>query len=281
MDYQTLISPEELHQHLGQDHLAVMDCRFYLTEPDRGLAEYLEGHIPGAVYVNLDRDLAGKVIPGVTGRHPLPPIEDVAERFSAWGVDQNVQVVAYDNLGGALAARLWWMLRWLGHEKAAVLNGGWDAWVKGGFAQNTHLPAPQRRTFIPREHPDYIADIDLVDRIRLDPDFLLVDARSAERFWGLKEDIDFRAGHIPGAVSAPYSENLDTKGYFLSPDQLRERYDSLLGDIPEENVIVYCGSGVTSIHNMIAMLVAGYKQPRLYPGSWSEWSADPDRPVGP
>jgi thiosulfate/3-mercaptopyruvate sulfurtransferase len=281
MDLQTLISPAELHQILGRENLAVMDCRFYLTEPDRGYTEYLESHIPGALYVNLDRDLAGKVVPGVTGRHPLPPLEDVTERFSAWGVDQNVQVVAYDHMGGALAARLWWMLRWLGHEKVAVLNGGWDAWIKGGFDQDSHLPSPKRREFIPREHPDYIADIDLVDRIRLDPDYLLVDARSAERFWGLKEDIDFKAGHIPGAVSAPYSENLDANGYFLSPDQLRERYENLLGDIPEENVIVYCGSGVTSIHNMIAMLVAGYKQPRLFPGSWSEWSADPDRPVGP
>jgi thiosulfate/3-mercaptopyruvate sulfurtransferase len=258
-----------------------MDCRFYLPEPDRGYQEYLEGHIPGATYIHLDRDLSGEIVAGQTGRHPLPDSETFAQRLSKWGVDNSTQVIAYDNMGGALAARLWWMLRWLDHERAAVLDGGWNAWVSKQYPQEKEIQKRQESSFTPNEHPDMIADTDFVDRIRLDPDYLLVDARSAERYWGLKETIDFKAGHIPGAVTAPYLENLTEDEYFLPVEELKERYLNLLGDIPEENVVLYCGSGVTSIHSMISMVLAGYDLPKLYPGSWSEWSADPTRPIAP
>jgi thiosulfate/3-mercaptopyruvate sulfurtransferase len=281
MDYKTIISAPDLLGYLDNTEIAIMDCRFYLPEPDRGYQEYLEGHILGAVYVNLDRDLAGEVIPGKTGRHPLPDSSLFAERVSGWGIDGDTQVFAYDNMGGALAARLWWMLRWLGHDRAAVLDGGWNAWLEKNYPQERTENFRERKNFIPRVNPEYIADIDLVEKVRLDPDHLLVDARSPERYWGLKETIDVKAGHIPGAVTAPYTFNMDEREFFLSIEQLRERYQNLLGDITEENVIVYCGSGVTSIHSIIAMVMAGYGMPKLYPGSWSEWTADPDRPIAP
>lgn len=281
MEYKTIISAQELHDNLEYPDLAVMDCRFYLAEPELGLQEYLEGHIPGAVYINLDKDLSGEIVPGVTGRHPLPDSKVFADRLSNWGIDSSTQVIAYDNKGGALAARLWWMLRWLGHDQAAVLNGGWNAWIKGDHPVETETILPTRKTFQASEQSDLIADIDLVEKVRLDPDFLVIDARSPERYWGIKETIDVKAGHIPGAITAPYTENMDEEEYFLPLEQLKERYQNLLGGLPEENVILYCGSGVTSIHSMIAMIMSGYQLPKLYPGSWSEWSADPERPIAP
>jgi thiosulfate/3-mercaptopyruvate sulfurtransferase len=281
MKYQTIISANELHEMLNLPDLAILDCRFYLPEPEQGYQEYLDSHIPGAVYVNLDKDLSGEMISGKTGRHPLPDIKVFAGLVSSWGIDSSTQVIAYDNMGGALAARLWWMLRWLGHDKVAVLDGGWKAWISNEFSIETDVIKPERKSFVPQEQPGWIADIDFVDKVRLDPDYLLVDARSPERYWGLKETIDVKAGHIPGAVTAPYVENLDKDEYFLPVEQLKERYQNLLGGIPEENVIVYCGSGVTSIHSMIAMVMAGYDLPKLYPGSWSEWSADDKRPIAP
>jgi len=281
MEYKTIISAQELHDNLEYPDLAVMDCRFYLTEPERGFQEYEEGHIPGAVYINLDKDLSGEIVPGVTGRHPLPDSQVFADRLSGWGIDTSTQVVAYDNKGGALAARLWWMLRWMGHDQAAILDGGWNAWEKGKYLVETETNLPVRKTFHGEEQLDMIADISLVEEVRMSPDFLLVDARSPERYWGLKETIDEKAGHIPGAITAPYIENMDEDEYFLPLEQLQERYQNMLGGIPEENVILYCGSGVTSIHNMIVMVMAGYQLPKLYPGSWSEWSADPLRPIAP
>jgi thiosulfate/3-mercaptopyruvate sulfurtransferase len=281
MDYKTIISADDLTGILDRADLAIMDCRFFLPEPERGYQEYLAGHIPRAVYINLDQDLSGKIIPGKTGRHPLPEIEVFADRLSKWGIDQTTQVIAYDNMGGALAARLWWMSRWLGHERIAVLDGGWNAWISKELPIEKKVHLPERKNFLPKEQIGMIADIEMVDKVRLDPDFLLVDTRSPERYWGLKETIDVKAGHIPGAVTAPYSENLDKDEFFLPLEQLKARYQDLLGDIPEENVILYCGSGVTSIHNMIAMLMVGYELPKLYPGSWSEWTADPTRPIAP
>ncbi len=281
MELSTIISAQELRINVDDPDLVVMDCRYYLEETTRGYQEYLDGHIPGAIYVNLDQDLSGKIIPGQTGRHPLPSSQAFADRLSSWGVDASSMVVAYDSMSGAMAARLWWMLRWLGHEKTAVLNGGWKAWEGGDFPQESQSAHRKPKLFTPVEHPELIADLEFVDRVRLDPDYLLLDARSPERYWGLKETIDVKAGHIPGAVTAPYADNLDAEGYFLPVEDLKARYDQLLGGVPEENTILYCGSGVTSIHNMIAMLLAGYKLPKLYPGSWSEWTLDPLRPIGP
>jgi len=281
MEYKTIISAADLFDNLDHPDIAIMDCRFYIPEPDRGYQEYLAGHIPGALYLNLDQDLSGEIIPGKTGRHPLPEVEVFTERLSGWGIDRSTQVIAYDNMGGALAARLWWMLRWLGHDRAAVMDGGWNAWLKAKYSQEITVQSREPKEFIAKVNPDYIADLTFVDEIRLDPDYLLVDARSAERYWGLKETIDVKAGHIPGAVTAPYLENMTEDECFLPVEQLMERYQDLLDGIPAENVILYCGSGVTSVHSMIAMVMAGFDMPKLYPGSWSEWSADPDRPIAP
>ncbi len=281
MGFQTIISAETLQENLENPHWAILDCRFYLQEPDRAYQEYLASHIPGAVYIHLDRDLSGEIVPGKTGRHPLPDSQTFVERLSNWGIDNSTQVIAYDNKGGAIAARLWWMLRWLDHDKVAVLNGDWQAWLDHNYAVESGETTRERKEFQAVEHPEYIVDADFVEQIREDDNYLLLDARSPNRYWGLEEPIDSRAGHIPGAVTAPYEKNLTPEGYFLSPAELKQRYDSLLVDIPPSQVIVYCGSGVTSIHNLIAMIEAGYEMGLLYPGSWSEWITDTRRPVAP
>ena len=281
MEYRTILSSETLRENLDNPHWAILDCRFYLGEPERGYQEYLESHIPGAVYVHLNRDLSGEIILGKTGRHPLPDSQSFVESLSSWGIDGSTQVVAYDNKSGGLAARLWWMLRWVGHEKVAVLNGDWHAWSGRGFPVESGEVTRERKKFQPTEHPEYIADVELVERIREDENYLLLDARSSSRYWGLEEPIDSRAGHIPGAVTAPYENNLDEDGFFLSASALKERFDSLLGGLPPSQVVVYCGSGVTSNHNLIAMMEAGYEMGLLYPGSWSEWITDPSRPLVP
>jgi len=281
LKYDTIISAKEVSKNLTDPDVVIIDCRFYLPEPERGFQDYLEGHIPGAIYVNLDRDLSGKILPGSTGRHPLPESQVFAGRLSSWGIDSSSQVVAYDNKGGALAARLWWMLRWMGHDQAAVMDGGWNAWLEAGYLADTEVKKYEEKIFKPQGQTALVADINMVDEIRQDPDYLLVDARSPERYWGLEESIDIKAGHIPGAVTAPYVENLDEKEYFLPVEQLKERFEILLGGLPEDNVVFYCGSGVTSIHSMIAMVLAGFDLPRLYPGSWSEWITDPARPTAP
>ena len=281
MKFDTILSVKESSIYLNDPDWGFIDCRFYLQEPDQGYQDYLEGHIPGAVYAHLDRDLSGVVIEGKTGRHPLPVIEDITEKLSAWGIDQQTQVVAYDNQGGALAARLWWVMRWLGHDRVAVIDGGWDAWVESGNSQETQESPRDRMQFVPGLRPDLVVDALFVEKIRTDPEYLLIDARSPERYWALEENIDPVAGHIPGAVSAPFSENLDEDGYFLPDEMLVDRFRSLLGDYPPEKTIVYCGSGVTSIHNIIAMLKVGFDMPKLYVGSWSEWITDSARPTAP
>lgn len=281
MKFDTILSVKESSKYLNDPDWGFIDCRFYLQEPDQGYQDYLEGHIPGAVYAHLDRDLSGAVIAGKTGRHPLPDIQDIAEKLSTWGIDRQTQVVAYDNLGGALSARLWWVMHWLGHDRVAVLDGGWGAWIESGNSQETQESPRARAQFMPELHPDLAVDTHFVEKIRMDPEYLLVDARSPERYWALEENIDPVAGHIPGAVSAPFSENLDEEGYFLPDEILADRFRNLLGNHPPERTVVYCGSGVTSIHNIIAMLKAGFDMPKLYVGSWSEWITDPARPTAP
>lgn len=281
MGHKTILSAEILKDNLDNANWAILDCRFYLQEPERGYQEYLESHIPGAIYLHLDRDLSGKIQAGKTGRHPLPDSQTFAERLSNWGIDNSTQVVAYDSAGGAIAARMWWMLRWLGHEQVAVLNGDWKAWSSLGYPIESGAVTRARREFKASEHPEYIADAAMVEQIREDDDFMLLDARSPNRYWGLEEPIDIRAGHIPGAVTAPYENNLTPEGYFLSASALKERFTSLLEGVPPSQVVVYCGSGVTSNHNLLAMVEAGFEMALLYPGSWSEWITDPSRPIGP
>lgn len=280
MVFETLIGIKELELNMGDPNWAIVDCRFTLENPDQGRQEYLQAHIPGAVYSHLDDDLSAHVKPRKTGRHPLPAIQKTAEVFSKLGIGPGVQVVAYDSAGGALAAvRIWWMLRWLGHSAVAVLDGGWQRWVEAGYPISNGQEVRPKREFKPTPRPELVVDAQQIEMMRLNPNYLVVDARAAERYHGENETIDPIAGHIPGAVSAPYLNNLKEEGVFHSPESLRVIYQDLIGEIPIENVAFYCGSGVTSIHNILAAVHAGIGEGRLYIGSWSEWITDPKRPI--
>lgn len=280
MAFGPLIDCQSLAERLGDANGCVVDARFNLADPEQGERDYIYRHVPGAIYAHLDRDLSGPIIPGRTGRHPLPDPERLAATFGAWGIDASTQVVAYDALGGALAAaRLWWLLRWLGHDAVAVLDGGWAAWESEGRPTRAGREAQPPRRFRPRLRPELVVGADGVEAMRLDPTARLLDARGADRFRGENETIDPVAGHIPGARSAPFAENLGPDGRFLAPDALGARYRALLGSVPPERTAVYCGSGVTAAHDLLAMAQAGLDGARLYAGSWSEWITDPGRAV--
>jgi len=277
--HSTLIDPEVLATRLADPGWAVVDCRFTLTDPARGERDYLAAHIPGAVYAHLDRDLAGPVVPGRTGRHPLPDVAAFAGTLGRWGIGPGVQVVAYDDAGGAIAARLWWLLRWLGHGAAAVLDGGWQAWAAAGRPARSGREARPARVFAPAPRPDLVAGAAAVERLRARPDGRLLDARAADRFRGENETIDPVPGHIPGARSVPFAANLGPDGRFKSPADLRARFEGALAGAPPDQAVVYCGSGVTAAHDLLAMAHAGLGMAKLYAGSWSEWITDPARPV--
>ncbi|NJD58515.1 MAG: sulfurtransferase [Anaerolineales bacterium] len=280
MPFTTTISVTELAQHLGDPDWAIVDSRFKLANPTQGQLDYEHSHITGAVYANLDEDLSGPIIKGKTGRHPLPSIEDVSRVFSRLGIDQGVQVVAYDDQGGALSAgRVWWLLRWLGHDSVAVLDGGWQAWLDQKLPACSGVERREYRHFIPHPHPEMIVSAEAVEKLHNDPAYQLLDARSADRFKGENETIDPVAGHIPGAISAPYASNLNPDGTFQSEASLAVRYKGLVGDTPADHVVCYCGSGVTAVHDILAMIKAGLGEARLFAGSYSEWITDPKRPV--
>ncbi len=280
MPFTTTIPVQELARHLGDPAWAIVDSRFKLENPNQGRKDYEESHIPGAVYAHLDDDLSGPVTKGVTGRHPLPRVEDVSEVFSRLGIDRHVQVVAYDDQGGALAAdRVWWLLRWLGHPAVAVLDGGWQAWQNHKLPVRSGIEQRAYRQFIPHPRPEMIVSSREVERIRNDPAYRLLDARSVDRFRGENETIDRVAGHIPGAISVPYAGNLNPDGTFKSEESLADRYRQLIGESPSDHVVCYCGSGVTAVHDILAMEKAGLGEARLYAGSYSEWITDPNRPV--
>lgn len=278
MPYTTLIGAEALAAHIGEAGWQIFDCRCSASDPAVGKQLYREGHLPGAHHADLDRVLAAAPGPG-TGRHPLPD----RQAFTAWlcseGVDNNTQVVAYDNAGGAFAARLWWLMRWLGHEAVAVLDGGLQAWqALGGALETGAAPAPDPAHFEAGSSLAASAALeDIIAFSRGRRTGRLVDARSPDRYRGENEPIDPVAGHIPGALNRPFPGNLDPRGRFLSPEKLRERFETL-GGHPDE-IVHYCGSGVTACHNILAMEHAGLHGSRLYPGSWSEWIRDPSRPV--
>lgn len=278
--YTTLISTTELAGHLENQEWAVLDCRFNLAEKAQGQKDYLAAHIPGAIYADLESDLSGPHLPGQTGRHPLPAVEAMAKTFSSWGIGAGVQVVCYDDTGGALAAaRAWWLLRWLGHEAVAVLDGGWQKWLAEGRLHCNGRENRTARLFIPKLHPERMVNAIELGRLRLAPGCRVFDSRSQERYHGLNETIDPVAGHIPGARSAPYAENLNPDLTFKPASALQERFLSLLEGTPAGEAVFYCGSGVTAAHNILAMVQAGLEQPRLYAGSWSDWITDPQRPV--
>ena len=283
--FSTLIEPGELAALLERDVdsasirlLTIVDCRHDLARPEWGAEVYAAGHIPGAVFAHLDRDLAGPVMP-TSGRHPLPDLGRLAATFGRWGIDESVQVIAYDQGSGAIAARLWWMLRFLGHERVAVLDGGFAAWQAAGLAVSTEVARVVARNFVGAPHPAGVATAEDVARGLERGEIVLVDARSAERFAGRNETLDPVAGHVPGARNHPFNRNLDTNGRLLPPEVLRTLWRETLGSAPTARVVSMCGSGVTACHNLLAMERAGLTGARLYVGSWSEWCRDPARPV--
>lgn len=275
MQYKTLIDVSTLAANLGHPDWAIFDCRFDLMNPTAGFAAYAEGHIPGARYADLDSDLSAEVT-ARTGRHPLPDPTTLAQKLGAWGVDRMVQVVVYDADNGAFASRLWWLLRWLGHDAVAVLDGGYRAWTGAAGAVTTAPPSRAARVFEPELRAQLAVTVDEVAAGSGGP---LIDARSPERFRGDAEPIDPVAGHIPGALNLPLQGNLDGRDRYLSAAELRARYAGALGEAPPEAAIHYCGSGVSACHNVLAMEHAGLAGSRLYVGSWSEWIRDPARPV--
>ena len=275
--FTTLIDPATLASHLADPAWVVLDARFDLADPAKGRALYDAGHIPGARHVDLDTHLSTEKT-GRNGRHPLPPPEVAAARFGSLGIGPASQVVVYDADSGMFAARAWWMLRWLGHEAVAVLDGGLARWVADGRPVSSEVPAWTAATFEPRVQAGWRLTADEV-RARLhDPAVRLVDARSKERYLGRGETIDPVAGHIPGATSCFYGHNLTEAKTFKPAAELRAQWAPIVGEDPRK-AVMYCGSGVTACHNLLALEVAGLPGARIFPGSWSEWVQDPSRPV--
>lgn len=279
MPFTTLISPQQLAEHLTKPNWVIFDCRFSLADAERGRRDYQTSHIFKAIYAHLNDDLSGPIVPGVTGRHPLPDVESASQFFSQSGLDQTSQVIAYDDAGGAMAVRVWWLLRWLGHQAVALLDGGWQKWLADGYPTTSEPPIVTPRVFVPQVRSDMWLTSEVVLAQLNDPHFKLFDSRNADRYRGENETIDPIAGHVPGAISAPYADNLNHDGTFKPVEQLRARFEALLGDTPADHTAFYCGSGVTAAHNVFALKYAGLGEAKLYAGSWSEWIADSSRPI--
>jgi len=277
MNYTTLISTETLARHLGDPDFIVVDCRHNLADPEAGEAAYARAHLPGAYFLHLDRDLSG-VMTGRNGRHPLPDIDRLAAALGRIGIDASKQVVAYDQNLGMWAARLWWSLRWLGHERAAVLDGGVDKWKAEGRPLTSDTTSARAATFVPKPTLRGVSTEEILRHLG-DGSMTILDARAPERFRGDIEPLDPVAGHIPGAINRPYTVNLTDQGTFKAPEALRREFEAQLDGRNAATVVHQCGSGVTACHNLLAMSIAGLHGSRLYPGSWSEWCADPSRPV--
>ena len=273
--FSTVVSTEQLAQHLTNPAWVVIDCRFTLTNAEAGAAAYAQGHIPGARYAHLDNDLAGPKN-GHNGRHPLPDVEVFAQKLGAWGIDAHTQVVVYDDSFGAIAVRLWWMLRWMGHDAVALLDGGLPKWQREQRPLNADLPQVTPKTFKAQVRHDMVVDTNAVLHAKSS---LIVDARAEMRFIGEIEPLDPVAGHVPGAKNLPFDDNLALDGTLLSAAELRALYTELLDGKAPGQVIHMCGSGITTCHNLLAMEIAGLKGGKLYAGSWSEWVADPAHPV--
>ncbi|WP_199246452.1 sulfurtransferase [[Phormidium] sp. ETS-05] len=267
-DSKHIVSPQWLSEHLEDRDVVVVDCRFSLVDADLGSREYQESHIPGAYYLHLNEDLASPVdVHG--GRHPLPDTAKLADKLASIGVNfQKTLVVAYDNSKLAFASRLWWLLRYMGHDAVAVLDGGWSTWLQAGYPVTAELPTPIKGEFLPQLRPEMQVDIEVVKGRKDLPEVALVDSREVDRFLGKYEPIDPVAGHIPGAVNYYWQEAMDSSGQLRSPEEQRQRWQDIQS---AEEIIVYCGSGVTACANLLSLELAGISGAKLYPGSWSDW----------
>jgi thiosulfate/3-mercaptopyruvate sulfurtransferase len=280
MAWQTTVTPELVATRLIDPRLRVFDCRYELTDPAAGHEAYLRGHLPGAIHVDVGHDLAGPVTE-TSGRHPLPAPERFAARLRAWGVSEDSLVLAYDDASGVWAARLWWMAaKWLGHRHVAVLDGGFKRWTELGLPVTPAIPPPRAAgDFAGRHDPTTVVDADATQAAAADPGWRVLDARAPARYRGDVEPIDKVAGHIPGARNRPTSTLAAPAGNLLPSAELAATFANDLGGVPPARTIAYCGSGVTACHLLLAFERAGLPGAKLYPGSWSEWSRDPKRPV--
>ena len=277
MQQTTLVSTAELAARLADTDWLVADCRFELSDSSAGMRAWRAGHIPGAIHVDLERDLSAPVAPA-TGRHPLPTIDELAATMSRLGASDRTQVVCYDGGSGAFAARLWWILRYLGHDAVAVLDGGIAAWLAEGRPSSTDPVTRAASRFVARPRPEMLCDAAGVAQAMACGE-VVVDVRGAERFTGSVEPIDVVAGHIPGAVNLPYTQNLDANGRFRSGPALAALWRDSADVRPGRGTVCMCGSGVTACQGLLALEIAGVPGARLYAGSWSEWIRDPSRPV--
>ena len=277
MAHATLASTAELAAHLDDPTWVVFDCRHDLAKPDAGARTYAAGHVPGARFVHLDRDLSAPTT-GKNGRHPLPDPQEFMRTLGAAGVDASKQVVAYDAQTGVYAARLWWMLHWLGHENVAVLDGGYAKWTDEARPVSSAVPQPVPARFSGQPRAASV-DADYVMRSLGKPGRILIDARAPDRYRGENETLDPVGGRIRGSLNRFFRDNLNASGCFKSAAELRQDFAALLGDTPPDAVVHSCGSGVSACHNLLAMEIAGLPGSRLYPGSWSEWCSNPSRPT--
>ena len=278
MAFTTLISTGALALHLPDSAFVIVDCRFKLDDVQWGEREYVAAHIPGASYAHLDRDLSGAKT-GTNGRHPLPDPKTLSATLGRLGIESGLQVVAYDQGNGMFASRLWWLLRWLGHDAVAVLDGGFAKWTAEARETRTGVEHAAPRAFHGSPRAAMTVDANAVASLMKQGGWRLIDARAPERYRGEVEPLDKLPGHIPGAANHFFQTNVDEKGVFLTPEDLRTRHAPALGGVAPDHVVAYCGSGVTACHNLLAMEHAGLAGAKLYAGSWSEWSADPQRPV--
>jgi thiosulfate/3-mercaptopyruvate sulfurtransferase len=276
--FTTFIDPDELGKLLWHENLVIIDCRFDLMNPTWGYQDYLKNHIPNAIYADLDKDLSGRITEE-TGRHPLPQPDKFIETCSNWGIDEDKQVIVYDTTSGSFSSRLWWMLKYFGHQNVAILDGGFSAWLEAGFSQESGHVHPQPSKFYGSPDPELMKTTSQMEKIIFQSDYTIIDARSKERYLGLEEPLDKVAGRIPNAINFFHQNNLDPNGNLLPIEQLREKYNELLEGKNNTSKIVYCGSGVTSCLNFAVMQHIGLTPIYLYLGSWSEWIKNPNHPI--
>jgi len=274
----TLISTDALAEHLVDTSWLIADCRYNLNDETWGRAQYEAAHIPGAVFVDVAHDLAGRRT-GTNGRHPLPPLEDMAATFGRLGIGDDIQVIAYDQEAGAFASRLWWMLRYLGHDAVAVVDGGFAKWTREGRRVRDGVEPLRPSRFTPRPRNEMRVTVDETLAHLGDPSVLLIDARSPDRYAGKPDPLDTIYGHVPGARNRYYRHNVTDAGTMRSSRELRADFEQVLAGRPASEVVMYCGSGITACHNLLAMEHSGLRGARLFAGSWSEWESDPNRPV--
>lgn len=278
MYYQTMISAQELKTIIDNDNVRVFDCRFSLKDPQGGINKFRAGHLPNAQHADMDTQLSAPMTPS-SGRHPLPEPDVFLQQIKEWGINNDTQVIAYDDMSGAFAARLWWMMRWCGHDKVAVLDGGMDKWTDAGFTLSEQQITPKLGQFNGQANMDWCVDIDTVARELAARTITLIDARAADRYTAKDQTTDPVPGHIPGACNLPFGGNLSADGTMAAPQVIRARFEQAIQDQPFNNVVNMCGSGVTACHNLLAQAVAGLPPMKLFVGSWSQWIRDESRPV--